>query len=161
MGNRRAFFRKYPDIKPSENIKCLSLLLKKEFAEAIINGEKTVEFRNYTKYYCGRLYDAKLVQYGDAHVSDKDMEDFVDFTRPLRKVETIHFHNYNNTWSLDVEVIDNWTVIVDKAGVQDMQEAFGCHELDGLLEELEEKKATERPIFFYFALGKVISKTGI
>ena len=160
FGIEPRFLKKHPGIKPSENIKSLSLLLKREFAEAILKGEKTVEFREYSDYYCRRIYDAKLVEYGDNHVSNNDMEDFLTFAKPLRIVESIHFHNYNNTWSLDVECIDNWTVVVTKDGVKDLQDTYGCHELDELLAELEEKKATERPIFFYFAIGKVISKSG-
>ena len=158
---KKAFFGKYPDVKRSENIKCLDLLLKKEFAEAIVRGEKTVEFRDYSKHYCDRIYDKALVKYGDEHVAEEDMDDFLDFALPLRQVDTIHFHNYNNSWTLDVEVVDNWTVAVVKDEVEALQEAYNCHELDDLLADLEAKKAQDRPIFFYFALGKVLSKTGL
>lgn len=151
---KKAFFEKYPEVKRSENIKCLDLLLKKEFAEAIIKGEKTVEFRNYSKHYQDRLYDKALLDYGDKNIPDEDMYDFVDFARPLRKVETIHFH------TLDVEVIDNWTVAVNKDEVENLQMDYDCHELDALLEDLEKQKAKGRPIFFYFALGKILSVSG-
>lgn len=157
---KKAFFEKYPEVKRSENIKCLDLLLKKEFAEAIIKGEKTVEFRDYSKHYQDRLYDKALLEYGEKNIPVEDMDDFVDFARPLRKVESIHFHNYNNSWSLDVEVIDNWTIAVNKDEVKNLQMDYDCHELDALLEDLEKQKAKDRPIFFYFALGKVLFVSG-
>lgn len=157
---KKTFFEKYPEVKRSENIKSLDLLLKKEFAEAIIKGEKKVEFRDYSKHYQDRLYDKVLLDYGNKNISEKDMDDFVDFARPLRKVESIHFHNFNNSWSLDVEVIDNWTVAVTKEEVENLQMDYDCHELDGVLEELEKQKAKDRPLFFYFALGKILAISG-
>ena len=153
---KSAFFEKYPDVKRSEPIKCLNLIMKKEFAEAILKGEKTVEFRAYSKHYMDRLYDKDLMDYGEANIPDEDMDDFVDFARPLREVEKIHFHNYNNTWFLDVECIDNWTVVVTNEGVADLKAEFGCDELDDMLADLNKQKAKDRPIFFYFALGKVL-----
>ena len=158
---KKAFFEKYPDVKRSENIKCLNLLMKKEFAEAIIKGEKREEFRAYSKHYMDRLYDKALLDYGDKNIPDEDMNDFVDFARPLRKVERIHFHNYNNSWSMDVEVDDNWTVAVTREEVEDLQLTYDCHELDDMLVDLEKTKEKNRPIFFYFALGKILSREGI
>ena len=159
--DKKAFFEKYPKVKRSDNIKVLNLIMKKEFAEAILKGEKTVEFRAYTKHYIDRLYDKNLVDFGDTYVKDEDMDDFVDFTRPLRQVETIHFHNYNNTWSLDVEVVDNWTVAVTRDQVQELQDEYNCHELDEVLVDMERMRKKDRPIYFYFALGKVLSREGI
>ena len=158
---KKAFFEKYPNVKRSENIKCLNLLLKKEFAEEIIKGNKKVEFRAYSKHYMDRLYDKALLDYGDKNIPDEDMNDFVDFARPLRKVEKIHFHNYNNSWSLDVEVIDNWTVAVTRDEVESLQMDYDCHELDEMLEDLEKQKAKNRPIFFFFAMGEILSREGI
>ena len=153
--DRRKFFEKYPDCKVSEPIECLSLVMRKEFAEAILRGEKTVEYRDYSQYYQNRIYDWKLMEYAE-RIAQEDMDDFVDFARPLRKVKMIHFHNYNNTWFLDVEVIDTWTVAVVRTEVEMLKREYNSDELFELLEDLEAKKATDRPIFFYFALGKVL-----
>lgn len=158
--DKKAFFDKYPNVKRSENIKVLNLIMKKEFAEAIIKGEKTVEYRAYSKHYSDRLYDKNLLDYGENYIKDEDMADFVDFARPLRKVETIHFHNYNNTWSLDVECVDNWTVLANQDGVEAMHD-FGSDELDELVADLDKQKAKNRPIFFYFALGEILHREGI
>ena len=150
-----AFFEKYPDIRKSEPVRCLNLIMKKEFALDILRGVKTVEFRSYSQHYWDRLFDKDLMDKAQT-VADEDMDDFSDFARPLRTVEKIHFHNYNNSWYLDVEVTDNWTVIADDEGVRMLHEEYGCDELDELVEDLNRSKQRDRPIFFYFALGRVL-----
>lgn len=153
---KKAFFEKYPHVKRSEPIKVLNLIMKKEFAEAILKGEKTVEFRAYSQHYSDRLYDKNLMNVVAETIADEDMNDFVDFARPLREVETIHFHNYNNSWHLDVECVDNWTVAVVDEEVKDLRDTFGCTELDEMLAEMNARKEKNRPVFFYFAIGKVL-----
>lgn len=155
QAGKEEFFCRYPDCPASEPIERLDLVMKREFAEAILRGEKTVEYRDYSQHYCSRLYDSKVTGY-ESHIADEDMDDFVDFARPLRKVESIHFHDYNNSWFLDVKVEDNWTVSVVREEVEMLSEEYGSDELMPLLEELEARGAQERPLFFYFALGEVI-----
>ena len=45
-----------------ENIQCLNLIMKKQYALDIINGKKKVEYRNYSKHYFDRLYDKKMLE---------------------------------------------------------------------------------------------------
>lgn len=153
---RKEFFEKYPDAYESKDIDCLDLVMKKEFAEAILKGEKVVEYRAYTRFYYDRIFDKKLTEWGEKNVAEEDMEHFVDYCRPLRKVNKIHFHNYNNSWFLDVEIYANWTVVVTDASVVAMEEDYGCTELKELNDELNAKGETDRPIFFYFAIGDIL-----
>lgn len=150
------FFEKYPDCPVSEPIKCLNLIMKREFAEAIVNGEKKVEYRAYSQHYYDRLYDKKVAAYA-SKVADEDLDDYMEFAKPLRTVEKIHFHPYNNSWWLDVECIDNFTACPCKEDVEYLEAEYGDTELKDMQREFDGQKGnTNRPIFFYFAVGKIL-----
>ena len=154
---RNKFFEEHPDCPKPEPIDCLNLIMRREFAEAILKGEKTVEIRAYSQHYCDRLYDKKVLEYEDAHWDDDLMrKQMIDFNDSVRAVHKIHFHNYNNSWYLDVECVDNNTVIVIDDQVKYLQDEFNCHEFDEELAHLNKRNAKDRPIYFYFAVGKVL-----
>ena len=154
---RKEFFEAYPDCPRPKPIECLDLVMRKEFAKEIIAGTKTVEIRSYSDFYCNRLYDKVVSAYEEAHWDDQLMRMMmIDFNDSVRAVKTIHFHDYGKTWFLDVECIDNNTVLVNNEQVSFLQEEYDCHEFDEILAELNAENATERPIFFYFAVGKVL-----
>ena len=46
-----------------EPIEVLDLIMRREFAEAILNGEKKVEVRNCSDHYFNRLTDKKVNQW--------------------------------------------------------------------------------------------------
>ena len=152
---KKAFFEKYPECPESEHVRCMNLVMKKEFAEAIVRGDKTVEFRAYSKHYCDRLIDEKVAAYRDK-ISDDDIDDYEDFAKPLRLVEKIHFHPYNNSWWLDVEVIDNGLVSPSKEDAEFIQDEYDSNELYELYGDCQKKNLKERPLLFYFALGKIL-----
>lgn len=155
--DKAKFFAEHPDCPKSEPIEVLNLIMRKEFAEQILNGTKKVEIRAYSKFYYDRLFDKKVLDWGDQHCTTDEMAaDFVDFAEPLKKVKAIRFHNYDNTWFLDVECIENYQLAVVKEQVEYLQEAYDCHEFDELLSDLDKKKAKDRPMYFWFALGKVL-----
>lgn len=154
---REAFFKAHPDCPKPKPIEKLDLVMKKEYAKEIIAGTKTVEIRNYSDFYSSRLYDKDVLAFEDEHWDDELMRlMLLDFNDSVRAVKTIHFHDYGKTWYLDVECIDNNTVVVTDNQVQHLQKTFNCHEFDEMLADLNAQNATERPIFFYFAVGKVL-----
>lgn len=155
---KEEFMKKNPTYHDPKPIECLNLLLRKEFAKQILEGKKVVEFRAFSEHYAERLIDKDCCNWISDH-SDDDEAMF--FTSQVRPVDRIHFHNYNNTWSLDVECIQNDTMILIDKDVQCLRDKFGCTELDEMLIDFNKRKEENRPLFFYFAIGDVIERRGL
>ena len=154
---RKKFFAEHPDCPRPKPIPCLDLVLRREYAEQIFFDEKRVEIRSYSAHYCGRLYDKDVLTYEEKHWDNELMKmQMIDFNDSVRAVETLHFHNYNNTWFLDVECIDNNTVVLVDDQVKFLQDEYDFHEFDEELDELNKQGAKERPIYFYFAIGAIL-----
>lgn len=152
------YMKKNPALHEAKPVECLNLLLRKEFALQILNGEKKVEFRAFSEHYCGRLIDKDVDNWMQDHIDDEEAMFFANQVRPVKK---IHFHNYNNTWTLDVECLKNDYVAPIKKDVEYLNNTWGCHELDKQCESFDKKKTTERPLYFFFALGKILEKKGL
>lgn len=154
---REEFFKAFPDYPKPKPIEKLDLVMRKEYAKEIMAGTKTVEIREYSNFYTSRLYDKDVMAYEDEHWDDELMRMMmVDFNDSVRAVKTIHFHDYGKTWFMDIECIDNNTIVVNDEQVNHLKEIYNCHEFDEMLADLNAKNATERPVFFYFALGKIL-----
>ena len=152
------FKAKYPDMPEVKHIETLDLLMRREYAEDILAGRKRVEFRDASQYYDKKLVDMPMFEYIDKKINEED-KDFLEihqeYVSAVRLVDKIHFHNYNNSWYLDVEVQFNELITADDEGVEFMQKEFNCHELDKENEwaKTENKKF---PSYYYFVLGDVI-----
>lgn len=143
----------------TREIEVLNLIMKKENALAILRGDKNVEYRPLTQHYMDRLTDYKI---GDFYERNKENKEIADefchwgMLDDLRPVKTIHFHNYTNSWYLDVEVLSNDYCIADDETLGTMNEVYDDHELDELIRKLDKEKVVERPMYYYFAIKKVI-----
>lgn len=152
-----AFHAKYPDCPRSEDIECLNLVMKKEYAEQIARGEKTVEYRAYSKHYRSRMYDKAVGEYMEAHADDEQLiEQVLDFEPVLRQVKKIRFHNYNNTWHLDVECVANDVCVATREDGEYIRDEYGNSELLEEALELEKNKVKDLPVFFFYVLGEIL-----
>ena len=158
-----AFYEKYPDCPLSEDIESLSLVMKREYAEQIKNGTKVIEFRDFSEFYCKRLFDKEVDAYVNAHKDNQEVMDALhrQIVTPLRIVNNLHFHNYNNSWKMDVECVENSVILLCEEDVKYLQDKYDCHELDEELKAFEGAAEEERPMLFWFACGKVTDSKNI
>lgn len=151
------FRAKYPDCPEEKPIPVLDMLSKRENAEAILRGEKTVEYREWIPVNAKDVLDQKICDFLDRHIDDEEVMSALDnYFSEIRIVDTIHFHSYNNSWYLDVEVIDNGWIAITPEEVKYMQETYNCRDIAKLHKKVKQAKLVEPPVFFYFAIGKVI-----
>ena len=143
-----------------EPIKQLDLLLSREEADEILQGERKVVVRPFNKQYIESLTDHHVDEWMIAHRDSfgMDMEAFNEFMCATRPVEKIHFHDAQNTWYIDVTCWENALVSVNHKNIQDLNDRFGCKDLNRLFMKVANGKDvhSEPPLYYYFAIGDVI-----
>ena len=149
------FFKSHPEAKVAESVECLNLIMKKVYAEQILAGTKKLEFRAYSKFYIRRLIDSAVADYIREHSDD---EDVLTFCNDIRQVNSIHFHDYNNSWFLDVECTFNDVFSITKEDIRMLNEKYDCHDYDDDLKRMDAINIPieERPWIFFFVCGKVL-----
>lgn len=155
---KRELVAKYPQWDDPEPVECLNLIMRREFAQQIVDGIKKVEFRAPSDFYIRKLVDKDCDEFQGR--LDGDDVRFYPVTEPVRPVKKIHFHNYNNTWSLDVEVTDTRYIICNKDGI-DWLHSYGCYDLDDMMREERKTPTIHKPAFFCFAVGRILDRANI
>lgn len=154
----KEFQEKYPDFKPAKDIEVLNLVMTRKNAKEIIEGKKKVEYRACSDHYVNRLYDKNVTAFLEKHGGDEDVVLAVEdgIVDSLRLVKTIHFHDYNKSWYLDVEVSVNDEVTPCKEDIEMLHKEWDSHDLDDLYKTMETNKAKDRPMFFFFVIDHII-----
>ena len=127
--------------------------MKKENALDILAGTKKLEYRNYSSFYISRLIDKKVAKYIQDHI---DNDEVMAFCNDIRQVKKIHFHDYNNSWFLDVECTYVDVFSINRRDIEFLQDKYGAHDFDKNLEAFERNHVKDRPRLFYLAIGEVL-----
>lgn len=118
-----------------------NLIMRKEYAYQILKGEKKIEFRDlFSDYFCSMFFKES---------KDKKSPDYF----VPRDIGCIHFHDYNNTWFLDVsiEAVDINAIHPDNA---DYFHKYGHHEFDKAFAAIKEANidAHDKQIDWYITM---------
>ena len=154
------FFTKHPDAPQADDIECLNLIMKKEYARQIVAGTKKLEYRACSDFYNRRLIDERVSQYIIDHIND---EEVLTFCNDIRQVKKIHFYSYSNTWHLDVEVDYNGAFSPVKEDIEMLHNEYGVHDWDADFADFERAGVPDedRPWIFYFSISKILSSSGL
>ena len=143
-----------------EPIKQLDLLLSREEADEILLGKRKTVVRPFNDQYFDCLTDYHVDEWMTAHRDSfgMDMEAFTEFMCATRPVEKIHFHDEQNTWYIDVTCRENALIPATRINIQDLNDRFGCIDLNRLFMEVANGKEahSEPPLYYYFAIGDII-----
>jgi hypothetical protein len=132
-----------------KEVEAYDFLMKKENALDIISGKKKIEVRSFSPYYYKLLVDR------EQEMKNKENPD--DYIVPVRTdIEFIHFHNYNNSWFLDVKINEIGLSMMDKEDIEMLAEEFDFHDFDNEWQQYEKLIDEEKPLFFWFAIEKII-----
>lgn len=159
LKGRAAFRAKYPDMPEARPIETLDLIMKREYAVDILCGRKKVEYRDASSYYDNKMIDKDVYAYADRKIDADDadfMEGYLLYESPVRPVDVIHFHNYANTWYLDVEVGENNTLVIDEDGANYIKERFGDDSLFEIYEEAKKNRRGKYPECYYYEVAGII-----
>lgn len=138
-----------------KQVEAYDLLMKKEYALEILSGKKRVEFRSFTDHYISRFMDKEAMKRNKAK-GNPTIEELREEVRT--DIEYIHFHNYNNSWYLDVAIEGIGYCFVDSQDIGPLAEEF-----DDFKAYIEDAKKNDqlppddRPMMFYIVLAEVVA----
>lgn len=149
------FVKQHPDFPQPRLIDRLDLVMRKAMAKEIVDGKKKVEYRRATPHYVKRLEDQESIAW--LNRLDTPAPDIAQLY--LRMVDILHFHNYNNSWTLDVECEGVFILPLDINSGIFVKEVYGDDEYlkEAQALEAEGVKEEDRPWFYVFALGEIVN----
>ena len=139
----------------NQQVEAYDLLLQKKYALDIIQGKKKIEVRSFSDHYISRFLDKEVMKRNDAN-NRKPFDD--DYENEIREdVQYIHFHNYNNSWYLDVAIEGIGMCVVDSQDIEPLAEDFP--EMAAYLPDAkknDELPEEDKPMIFYIVLAEVV-----
>jgi len=136
-------------IYEDKEVDAYDFLMKKENALEIMSGKKKLEIRSFTPKYYKLLIDREQ--------EAKNRENPEEYILPIRTdISFIHFHNYNNSWFLNVKIKEIGLAMMDKEEIEILAEEFDFHDYDNEWQKFEKLPNAQKPMFFWFAIEKII-----
>lgn len=136
-----------------KEVEAYSLIMKKENALEIISGKKKLEIRSFSDYYVQMFTDKKLVAENDK-LKEEGRDD--ECVAPLKATEYIRFHDYNNSWYLDVHVHEIALYMMCQEDIEELAEEFDFHDYDNEWQKYENTPDEDKPLFYWLHIDKVI-----
>ncbi|MBT0554274.1 hypothetical protein [Riemerella anatipestifer] len=143
-------------------VEAYKLLMRKPYAEAIANGSKTVEIRDFSDFYHKMFVDKEKEKAFNKYLENPDgsmgIDDIV-----REDITHIRFTNYNQSWHLDVEIYPPHIISpADEEDVKFIRESYGFNGLDD--EPAKFKNLTDEdevPMIFAIPIARVINRENI
>jgi hypothetical protein len=133
-----------------QQVEAYSLIMRKENALDIIAGKKKIEIRAFSPKYESMFLHVDRVQ--------KFIDDPQNEVLPFKMdAKAIHFYNYGNTWYLDVMIEEIGLAQATERDIKMLADEFDFHEYDDQWQQYAELPDGETPMFFWLALGEIIS----
>lgn len=138
-----------------QQVEAYDLLMKKQFALDIIEGRKTVEVRSFTDHYISRFLDKEVMKRNQKR--KLKMNDPA-YENEFKDIWFIHFHDYNNSWYLDVAIDTVGMCIVDSFDIERLMAEY-----PGFSDLLEDAKKNDslpdddKPMIFYFVIDEIVA----
>ena len=140
-----------------KEVEAYDLLMKKDNALDIISGKKTLEIRVFSNHYATMFTDPKqLAKNEELRKAGKDD----DCVEPLKSIQYIHFHNYNNSWSLDVKIDEIGLSSMTEEDIEDLHD-FGFHDYDNDWQQYKDKDLEDVPMFYWMHIKEILGKKNI
>jgi hypothetical protein len=141
-----------------EEVEAYDLLMRKEYALDIISGKKTLEIREFKSHYVNMFTDKEqLAKNEELRKAGKDDE----CIEPLKATQYVRFHNYNYSWTLDVEIDEIGISTVCREDIEDLADAFDFHDYDNEWQQYEHLDDDEKPVFYWLHIKEIVGRKGI
>lgn len=137
-------------------VEAYDLIIKKEFAQQILNGTKKLEIRPTTDFYERKFIDPAKAKQVDKLIKDGKFEE-AEF--PFKDVFFAHLRDYG-TFSMDVRIESIGLAYMTEDDILCLNEDYDFHDYDNEWQQFADKPE-EAPSFFYIAIKDVISHEGL
>lgn len=141
-----------------KQVEAYSLVMKKEYADEIIKGTKTLEIRNYTPFYDNMFTDREQVKMNEQLIKEGKEDETVI---PLKGIEYIVFSNYDKTWRLIVRIDNIGVSAIDEEDLQFLAEDYNFHDFDADIQKYESLEYEDKPMFYYLHVAEIIERENI
>lgn len=140
-----------------KEVESYDLLMKKDNALDIISGKKTLEIRVFSNHYSMIFTDFEQLEKNNKlrEVGNDD-----DCVEPLKGIKYIHFHNYSNSWTLDVKIDEIGLSSMVEEDIEDLHD-FDFHDYDNEWQQYKDKDIEDIPMFYWLHIKDIVGRKNI